>query len=66
MQNENQRLKHRLNELEDLCNMCSMKMNANIALLQEEIIKLDERNTNDENTDKEDLMLLAIAGLKKV
>jgi hypothetical protein len=46
--------------------MCSMKMNANISLLQEEIVRLNGRNPSEDDPDKEDLMLLAIAGLKKV
>ena len=42
-----------------MCNMCSLKMDANINLLQEEVFKLAD-------PDQEDLIMLSIAGLKRV
>lgn len=76
MQHENEVLKVKLNDLEDMCQMCSTKMNASICLLQEEILKLGISSSIDEeklqnscdtnNISTEDAILLALAGLKQV
>lgn len=49
----------KLYEVEDLCNRSSLKMNANISLLQDEIMKSSELKDDDTT-------LLALAGLKQV
>lgn len=59
LQNENDILRMKLNEMEDLCTRSSLKMNANITILQDEVIKSNEL-CDDDTT------LLAIAGLKQV
>lgn len=58
LQNENNDLKAKLNEIEEICSLCATKMNANLVLLQEEIVKSDRSS--------DDSVLLAIANLKKV
>jgi hypothetical protein len=58
LQNENNDLKAKLNEIEEMCSQCATKMNANLVLLQEEVVKSDRSNDNS--------VLLAIANLKKV
>ena len=59
LQEENLALKMKLEELSDLCLMCSTKMNAHICLLQEEIMK-------SMNVKSDDIILLGLAGLKQV
>ena len=59
LQEENLALKMKLEELNDLCLMCSTKMNAHIGLLQEEIMK-------SMNVKADDIILLGLAGLKQV
>ncbi|RNA28356.1 TBC1 domain family member 5-like isoform X2 [Brachionus plicatilis] len=59
LQDENDLLRKQLNEVEDLCNRSSLKINANITILQEGILKSDDL-CDDDST------LLAIAGLKQV
>ncbi len=57
MQNENKLLTAKINDLQELCYMCSTKLNANICLLQDEIAKSNIKN---------DDIIIAIAGLKQV
>lgn len=58
LQEENENLKSKVDELVELCTLSSTKMHANLSLLQEEIAKT--YLNNDES------ILLALAGLKKV
>jgi hypothetical protein len=60
LQNQNESLKHKLTELNELCTLCSTKMQANIGLIQDEVASKSPDLNND------DLFLLAIAGLKQV
>jgi hypothetical protein len=57
MQIENKILTEKINDLQELCYMCSTKLNANICLLQDEMTKSDIKN---------DDIVIAIAGLKQV
>jgi hypothetical protein len=60
LQNQNESLKNKLTELNELCTLCSTKMQANIGLIQDEVASKSPDLNND------DLFLLAIAGLKQV
>ena len=75
MQRENQLLKIKLSDIEELCQMSSTKMEASINFLQEEMHKLSKQtstnvNNNIENCNNaiigDDVILLALAGLKQV
>jgi TBC1 domain family protein 5 len=61
LQDENINLKNKLAEMHEYASMCSMKINANIILLQEEInVQLNDSNLN------QDSIFRALAGLKQV
>jgi hypothetical protein len=67
LQHENELLKIKLSNIEDLCQMCSTKMNASVCLLQEEVLRLGISNEiNDSRINNEDGILMALAGLKQV
>jgi hypothetical protein len=57
LQKENQQLRIKLNEIQELCFLCSTKLNANICLIQDEISK-PNLNNND--------VAIAVAALKQV
>jgi hypothetical protein len=50
----------KLNEIEEMCQMSSTKMNANIILLEEELLKPNEIKSED------NVVILAFNGLKQV
>jgi hypothetical protein len=60
LQIENDELKMKLNEIEETCQMSSTKMNANIILLEEELLKPNENKSED------NVVILALNGLKQV
>jgi hypothetical protein len=60
LQTENDELKMKLNEIEETCQMSSTKMNANIILLEEELLKPNENKSED------NVVILALNGLKQV
>jgi hypothetical protein len=60
LQAQNESLKQRLDELNEICMLCSTKMHANIGLIQDEMLQASSINRDD------DMILLAIAGLKQV
>ena len=49
-----------MDELNEICMLCSTKMHANIGLIQDEMLQEPSANRDD------DMILLAIAGLKQV
>ena len=61
LQVENESLKARIKELEEMCHMCSTKMHANIGALQEDLL-----GSSMINNGVDDVIMLAIAGLKQV
>jgi hypothetical protein len=63
LQNENEMLRNKLKDIQEVCNLCSTKMNANIIALQEDILKYQAKSDLEQ---KDNVIYLAIAGLKQV
>ena len=56
----------KLNEVEDMGEMCSTKMEANIMLLEEELLKQNSKSDSEDNKSSNETIVLALAGLKQV